>query len=61
MLFSLGPRDVMALTLDDRRVEPLVQMAFNERNGVVSPDGRWLAYESDSSGRSEIMSRRIPT
>src|SRR5207249_503146 len=25
-----------------------------ELNGVVSPDGRWLAYQSDSSGQFEI-------
>jgi hypothetical protein len=63
VLFTLGPRDVMALTLDDRRVEPLVQMPFNERNGVVSRDGHWLAYESNSSAHydSRFMSRRIPT
>ena len=51
VLFNRGPRDVMAMALDDRRVEPVVQTEFNERNGVVSPDGRWLAYESDRSLR----------
>ena len=39
-----GARDLMLLALDGtHRVEPLVQTAANERNGVVSPDGRWLA------------------
>ena len=61
VLFSLGPRDVMAMALDDRRVEPVVQTEFNERNGVVSPDGRWLAYESDRSGSSRFTSRRFLT
>jgi hypothetical protein len=32
----------------------------NERNPVVSPDGRWLAYESDESGRFEIYVRPFP-
>ena len=46
----------------DRRVEPLVQTPFNERNGVVSPDGHWLAYESDSvTDDSRSTSRRILT
>ena len=60
VLFSLGPRDVMAMTLDGRRVEPLVQTQFNERNGVVSPDGSWLAYESDSAQRFEIYVTPYP-
>ena len=61
VLFTLGPpRDVMAMTLDHRRVEPLVQTPFNDRNGVVSPDGRWLAYESDSTQRFEIYVTPYP-
>ena len=54
VLFSRAGRDVMMLTIgDSTRVEPLIQTTSNERNGVVSPDERWLAYESDSSGRFE--------
>jgi serine/threonine-protein kinase len=53
--------DVMAIELDaTRRVTPLVQSAFNERNGTVSPDGRWLAYEANDSGRFEIYVRPFP-
>lgn len=51
----------MMLALDStRRVQPLVHTASTERNGVVSPDGRWLAYESNSSGRFEIYVRPFP-
>jgi Tol biopolymer transport system component/predicted Ser/Thr protein kinase len=32
----------------------------NERNPVVSPDGQWIAYESDESGRSEVYVRPFP-
>ena len=39
---------------------PLVQSPFTERNGVVSPDGRWLAYEANDSGRFEISVRPFP-
>jgi eukaryotic-like serine/threonine-protein kinase len=61
VLFSLGGRDQMMLTLDrTRRVQPLIQTPSNERNGVVSSDGRWLAYESNSSGRFEIYVRPFP-
>jgi serine/threonine-protein kinase len=53
--------DLMVLSLAaDRTVRPLVRTPFTERNGVVSPDGRWVAYESDTSGRLEIYVRPFP-
>ena len=53
--------DVMQLELDGtHRVTPLVQSPFIERNGIVSPDGRWLAYEANDSGRFEIYVRPFP-
>jgi len=42
-------------------VTPLLQTKFDEFNAVVSPDGRWLAYDSNSSGDStEIYVRPFP-
>ncbi|AMY07817.1 Serine/threonine-protein kinase PrkC [Luteitalea pratensis] len=32
-----------------------------ERAGTLSPDGRWLAYSSDKSGRSEVYVREFPS
>jgi eukaryotic-like serine/threonine-protein kinase len=53
--------DVMQLQLDGtHRVRPLVQTPFTERNGIVSPDGRWLAYEANDSGQLEIYVRPFP-
>jgi serine/threonine-protein kinase len=50
--------DIMRLSLPGQPIPtPLVQTKFISRNGVVSPDGRWLAYESDSSGQLEIYVR----
>jgi Tol biopolymer transport system component len=58
---STGNRDLTMVALDGtRRVQALLQNPEVERNGVVSPDGRWLAYESDSSGRFEIYVRPFP-
>jgi serine/threonine-protein kinase len=37
-----------------------VQTPFIERNGEVSPDGRWLAYEANDSGRFNIYVRPFP-
>lgn len=36
------------------------QSPFNEMHGVVSPDGRWMAYASDESGRFEIYVDSFP-
>jgi eukaryotic-like serine/threonine-protein kinase len=53
--------DVMQLTLDaTRTITPLIQTPFAERNGIVSGDGRWLAYEANDSGRFEIFVRPFP-
>jgi serine/threonine-protein kinase len=43
------------------RLEPLLHSEFNEILGEVSPDGNWIAYESDESGdRFEIFLRPFP-
>jgi serine/threonine protein kinase/Tol biopolymer transport system component len=38
----------------DRKPVPFLQTPFVENGGFFSPDGRWVAYESDESGRNEI-------
>ena len=64
VLYELTPtrgRDLRLLTLTPTpRVEPLLETRFEERNGTVSPDGRWLTYESNSTGRFEIYVRPFP-
>ncbi len=40
--------------------EGLVETPFQDRNPEVSPDGRFLAYQSDESGRAEIYVRPYP-
>jgi serine/threonine-protein kinase len=53
--------DVMMLPLDGtHHVLPLVQTSFDERNGIVSPDGRWLAYEANDTGVFEVYVRPYP-
>ena len=41
-------------------VRPLVQTTFNEMNAEISPDGRWVAYQSNESGQDEIYVRPFP-
>jgi Tol biopolymer transport system component len=38
-----------------------LQTPFNEGAGVFSPNGDWIAYESDESGRYEVHMRRFPS
>ena len=45
----------------DRKAQPLLHDPFNESDADVSPDGRWLAYSSDESGRSQVYVRSFPT
>jgi serine/threonine protein kinase/dipeptidyl aminopeptidase/acylaminoacyl peptidase len=40
--------------------KPLIQSRFNENDGALSPDGRWLAYRCDESGRMEIYVTSFP-
>jgi serine/threonine-protein kinase len=65
IFFQVTPmmgRDLMLLSLDvTHRVQTLLQTAFEERGGRVSPDGRWLVYESNSSGRFEVYVRPFPS
>ena len=53
--------DIRLLTMTPTpQVKPLVETRFDERGGVVSPDGRWLAYESNRSGAYEVYVQPFP-
>lgn len=58
--------DLMALPLDgpagaQRNPLPFLQTAFEEENGVFSPDGKWVAYDSDESGQPEVYIQAFPS
>jgi hypothetical protein len=40
--------------------EPFLRTPANERTPMVSPDGSWIAYQSDESGRYEVYVRPFP-
>jgi len=44
----------------DRKPFPVVQTEFRERDAQFSPDVKWIAYESNRSGRSEIYVHPFP-
>ncbi len=52
--------DIWTLRLSDRKAQPFLQTPFNETTPRFSPDGRWLAYVSDESGRNEIYVQPYP-
>jgi Tol biopolymer transport system component len=61
-------RDIWVLRMSDpspgsgqvRRPQPFLRTPFNEADPRFSPDGRWLSYESDQSGRQEIYVQPFP-
>jgi len=54
--------DVGVLTLgDDPSPAMVVNSSFGETDAVLSPDGRWVAYTSNESGRGEIYVRPFPS
>ncbi len=53
--------DLWALPLQDTSSPfPVVQTRFAEDQGQFSPDGRWIAYRSNESGRLEVYVRPFP-
>ena len=44
----------------DRLPRSYLETPFDESYGKVSPDGHWLAYQSDNSGRMEINVQSFP-
>jgi len=44
----------------DRKPFPVVRTQFDEKDAQFSPDGKWIAYSSDESGRMEIYAQRFP-
>ena len=40
--------------------ELFVQSPFDERHPTFSPDGRWLAYDSNESGNFQVYVRAFP-
>lgn len=54
----LGQEDLWVLPMQgDQTPYPFQQTRFDENNARFSPDGRWIAFQSDETGRSEIYVR----
>lgn len=55
------PRDILAVPMGaDRTVVPIVTGPYTDMMPRLSPDGRWLAYQTNETGRFEIYVRPFP-
>jgi eukaryotic-like serine/threonine-protein kinase len=53
--------DIYALSIDGNRTpRALIRTKFSEGSPKFSPDGRWLAYSSNESGRPEVYATEFP-
>jgi hypothetical protein len=51
----------LARRSNDFKLEPLLDAPTNETHGQLSPDGKFIAYTSDESGRAEVYVQPVPT
>lgn len=61
-LDALSGRDIWLASLDGDRwqTRPFLRTPFNETSPAISPDGRWLAYASNETGRFEVYVQPFP-
>ncbi|MGH9390393.1 MAG: TolB family protein, partial [Vicinamibacteria bacterium] len=52
--------DVWDLPIESRRPRAILQTAFDEYQGVLSPDGRFLAYVSEETGLPQVYVQSFP-
>ena len=57
---ELARREVWSLALDDGQTHSVVAGSDNSGGAAISPDGKWLAYWSDQTGRPEVYIRPYP-
>jgi serine/threonine-protein kinase len=54
-------QDLWILNLEgEPATKPLWETAYSESNARISPNGRWISYESDESGQREIYVQAFP-
>ena len=56
-----GSADIWTLLVKDKRaLRPLAKTPFAEAAPALSPDGRWMAYASNETGRFEVYAQAFP-
>ena len=60
LVLTVGRTDIWTMPVgSEGQARPLLAESFTERDARISPDGRWLAYVSDETGRSEVSVRSL--
>ncbi len=60
-VYKVDAAEVWTFSLRDRKATPFANSpSLTSEGSVFSPDGRWLAYESNETGTSEIYMRPFP-
>jgi len=58
---QIGGRDIVGIRPGkDSTPVPLIATPYDEEAFAISPDGRWIAYESNETGRTEVFIRTFP-
>ena len=52
--------DIVGMDASTGKVTPLLTGDYDENTPAISPDGRWLAYVSNESGRPEVYVTNLP-
>jgi dipeptidyl aminopeptidase/acylaminoacyl peptidase len=55
-----GLREIWVVPVEGGGAHALRAASFEQRNPLFSPDGRWIVYSSDDSGRFEVYVVRFP-
>jgi Tol biopolymer transport system component len=54
LLTEATKSDIWALSMADRHTAPVLDTISSEGYAALSPDGKWMAYQSDESGRNQV-------
>jgi serine/threonine protein kinase len=69
LIYNTNPADSNSATRNDlwllplegeRNPRPFLKTQFTEDQAVISPDGKWVAYKSNESGREEVYVATFP-
>jgi dipeptidyl aminopeptidase/acylaminoacyl peptidase len=54
-------RDIYIYSMQEKKSTPFLTSIAAEETALFSPDGKWVAYVSDESGRNEVYVQSFPT
>ena len=61
VLLHADSQDIWAGSVEDGLVSRVLSRPGQDAEAQLSPDGRWIAYQSDEFGRVEVCVRRFPS